>query len=133
MNGGLIIWTEDDANIEIREETVEDDMLSFQLLTPEIDSAHSKMKHGEHKVQNDCLSEAIGQIRKGMDCVSGTSGLILSRNAINLLSSGLVMYTMLTLLFLIEIKTIVKLEYRKNSLNRSSNLVLIWGLFVFRD
>ena len=80
MNCGLIIWTMDGANIEIREETVEDNMLTFGLLTPEIDSAHSKMKHGEYKVHDDCLSEAIGQIRNSMYYGSDTSGPILSRN-----------------------------------------------------
>ena len=55
MNGGLIIWTMDSANIEIREETVEDNILTFGLLTSEIDSTRSKMKHGEYKVQDDCL------------------------------------------------------------------------------
>ena len=94
----------DGANIEIREETVEDNMLTFGLLTPEIDSARSKMKHGEYKVHDDCLLEAIGQIRNNMYRGSDTSGPILNRNSINLLSSGLVMYTMLTLLLLIEIR-----------------------------
>ena len=82
----------DCANIEIREETVEDNMLTFGLLTPEIDSARSKMKHSEYRVLDDCLSEAIGQIRNNTYCGSDTSGPILSRNSINLLSSGLVMY-----------------------------------------
>ena len=41
----------DGANTEIREETVEDNMLTFGLLTPEIDSARSKIQHGKYKVQ----------------------------------------------------------------------------------
>ena len=103
----------DGANIKIREETVEDNTLNFGLLTPEIDLARSKMKLGEYKVHDDCLSEAIGQIRNNMYCGSDTSGPILSRNLINLLSSGLMMYTIGTLLFLIEIKTINCLEVDK--------------------
>ena len=89
----------DGANIVIREETRNDNMLTFGLLTPEIDSARSEMKHGEYKVHDDCILEAIGQIRNDMYCGSDTSAPILNRNSINLLSSGLVMYTMLTLLF----------------------------------
>ena len=96
MNGGLIIWTIDGANIVIGEETREDNMLAFGLLTREIDSERSKMKHGEYKVHNDCLLEAIGQIRDNMYCGSDTSGPILNRNSINLLKSGLVMYSTLT-------------------------------------
>ena len=105
MNGGLIIWTMDGANIEIREETGEDNMLTFGLLTPEIDSARFKMKYGEYKVHNNCLSEAIGQIRNNMYSGSDTSGPILSRKSTNLFRSGLVIYTVLMLLFLIEIKS----------------------------
>ena len=78
----------DGANIEIREETGEDKMLTFGLLTPEIDSERSKMKHWECKVRDDCLSEAICQIRNDMYCGSDTSRPILTRNSINLLSSG---------------------------------------------
>ena len=88
MNGGLIIWTTDVANIEIREETMENKMLTFGLLTPEIDSARSKMEHSEYKVHDDCISEAIGQIRNNIYCGSGNSGPILSRNSINLLVRG---------------------------------------------
>ena len=104
MNGRLIIWTMDDANIVICEETRKDNMLSFGLLPPEIDSACSKMKHGEYKVHYDCLLEVIGQIRNNMYRGSDTFGPILNRNSINLLSSGLVMYATLTLLLLIEIR-----------------------------
>ena len=94
----------DGANIVIREEIRKDNMLTFGLLTPEIDSAHSKMRHGEYKFHDDCLLEAIGQTTNTVHCGSDISGPIVNRNSINLLSSGLVMYTMLTLLFLIEIR-----------------------------
>ena len=104
MNGELIVGTMDAANIEIRQETGEDNMLTFGLLTPEIDSARFKVKHGEYKVHDDCFSEAIGQISNKMYCGSNTLGLILSQDSINLICSGLMMYTVWTLLFLIEIK-----------------------------
>ena len=83
----------DGANFEIREETVEDNMLTLRLLTPEIDSARSKMKYGEYKVHGDCLSEAI--VKSGITCivVRTLQGQFLSRNSINLLSSRLVMYS----------------------------------------
>ena len=51
-------------------------------------SERSKMKYGERKVHEDRLSEANGQIRNKMQCGSDTSGPILSRNTINLLSSA---------------------------------------------
>ena len=60
VNFGHIIRTTDGANNEIREETGEDNMLTFGFLTPEIDSAHSKMKHDETKVHDNYISEAIG-------------------------------------------------------------------------
>ena len=92
------------ANIEIRAETGEDNMLTLRLLTAEIDSIRSKMKYGEYKVHDDRFSEAIDQIRNNIYCDSDTSGSILIRNTINPHSSGLLTYTTLTFLFLIEIK-----------------------------
>ena len=89
----------DGATIEMREETGEDIMLTFGLLTPEIDSLRSKMRNGEYMVHDDRLTEATGQIRNNMYSGSDILGPIFSRNTINLPSSGLVMYTMFNLLF----------------------------------
>ncbi len=77
MNGGLIIGTMDGANIEIREETGEENMFTFGLHTPDIDGARNQMKYGEYKVRDDRLSEAINQIKNNMYCGSDTSGPIL--------------------------------------------------------
>ncbi len=73
MNGGLIIGTMDGANIEIREEQGEENMFTFGLLTPEIESARNKVKYGEYKVRDDRLTEAINQIRNNKYCKSDTS------------------------------------------------------------
>ena len=66
MNGGVIIGTVDGANIEIREETGENKMFTFGLLTTEIDSARCKMKYGEYMAHDDRLSKAICQIRNNI-------------------------------------------------------------------
>jgi len=78
MNGGLIIGTMDGANIEIREECGEENMFTFGLETPEIDSARNKMKYGEYKVHDDRLSEAISQIQSNMYCGPDTSGPVVN-------------------------------------------------------
>ena len=105
MKSGLIIGTVDGANIETREETGDDKMFTFGLLTPEIYSARCKMKYGEYKVHDDRISEAIGQIRNSMKCGQDTSGPILTQNTINPLSFGVGDVHYLDLPILIEIKT----------------------------
>ena len=71
------------------------------------------MKYGEYKVHDDRLSEAIGQIKDNMRCGSETSGLILTRNTINPLGLGFMMYTTLTFLFYAKWKPIVQEEHGK--------------------
>ena len=76
----------DGENIEIHEGTVEYNMHTFGLLTPEIGIARSKKKHGEYQVHDDCPSEALGQIRNNMDCGSDNLGPTVSLNSTNLLA-----------------------------------------------
>ena len=66
MNGELIIGTIDEANIEIREEIGEDNMLTFGLVTTDIRSARHTMKYGEHTVQDVRVSGTIDQIKNNM-------------------------------------------------------------------
>ena len=80
MNGELVIGTMDGANLEIREETGEDNMFTFGLLTPEINSGRYKMNYGKYKVQDDRLWKAIGQTKNSKYYGSDTSGPILTRN-----------------------------------------------------
>ena len=78
MNGGLIIGTMDGANIEIREETGDDNMFVFGLHTPEIDHARNQLKYGEYKVRDERLFEAMNQIQSNMYCGSDTSRPIMN-------------------------------------------------------
>mmetsp|Transcript_13763 Transcript_13763/g.28238 ORF Transcript_13763/g.28238 Transcript_13763/m.28238 type:complete len:880 (-) Transcript_13763:992-3631(-) len=77
MNGGLIIGTMDGANIEIREETGDDNMFVFGLLTEEIDDARNALKYGHYKVRDSRLDEVFEQIRSNRFCGSDVSEPIL--------------------------------------------------------
>lgn len=78
MNGGLIVGTMDGANIEIREETGEENMFVFGLLTPEVDHARNQLKYGEFKVRDSRLTEAMAQIQRNMYCAVETTGPIIN-------------------------------------------------------
>jgi starch phosphorylase len=65
LNGGLIVGTVDGANIEIGEETGEDNIFLFGTLTPEVDDIRHRQTYGGGVIVDPKLESVLESIRAG--------------------------------------------------------------------
>ncbi|OAJ43251.1 hypothetical protein BDEG_26623 [Batrachochytrium dendrobatidis JEL423] len=65
LNGGLIIGTVDGANIEIGEETGEENIFLFGTLTPQVEDVRYQQTYGGGTVRDPKLSSVVDSIHAG--------------------------------------------------------------------